>query len=439
MLGAATAAKNAYSAARYAAYALPLLYGAARNFSAGSRMGRVGQRPVARVRNGFPYKRPAGGSATKMRRRVGSKLRRKVPGPVVTRRKRKRTALQASAYHCKYFKRTHGKKHSRAYVRNRLVDTSVTQLRLRHSYMSDWSADDPATGAMSGVSFLRFAGLRDGNANLTTMPVKMFNLSSTAQGSNISSPFWELVYNNTGSSYCWFNGYGLSNTAVATQPWIVEDNAGIAAATPHLRRKALMRWSRCRLQFYGKTKQPTKITVQIVKFLDEEFCPEYYTLTSGYTANVTNKAKEMLDRICKPLVNNPIASQLATSKPTLKVLKEYVIEIDPTRSTDNDQDVHRRVLDIFNRWDRVVNLTAPNSNVAANTLANLDDANKYVGPSSGYGVVPNKINDSVYLVIKSMQARKVDDSGAGVVQSTVAETASMDWNIQTCWADVGDA
>lgn len=408
----------------------------------------AGGRTIPRTRSGFPYRKPASGTRTLRQRKRRARTRsgfaqllRSRTG-TIQKRKRKRPDAVFRASQLQYAKRRTGVKRSGAYVRKRLVDSSIHTMRLRHSNITDWTGDSGATGYLRGQSFLAYQASRDGNPNLTSMPVRLFNLFSTAQNptTNVAAPLWELVYDTSLASYRWFSGYGRNNLAVADQKWQLENNSAYGTSVGGIRDKGFIRWSRARLLFYGKQQQDTKITVSLVQFAKDQNCPEFYPMAAGYTDPVDLETKEMLDRVVKPLINNPIASQIQNQKPMMKVLKKYTIDIDATLSIDNDKDVDRRILDIFNRWDRMLDFTPENPNPT--NLSALEDPNKWPLPvtsNTNYPTVPKRIRDSVYVLITSHQPNFLLPDAAGPPETRGEQTtASWDWNIQTCWKDLSD-
>lgn len=317
---------------------------------------------------------------------------------------------------------TTGRKLSKEAVRRKVTDTTLVTYRYRFSQLRDWSA---STNNPNGQYFLHY-GARTDNAALMNVPLFLFNLSSVRQTAALAeSPMHRLVYNTTADGYVWKKEYGLNSAAGADTTWGLEDNA--AASTLPLGRKALLNWTRARLLMYGKTSAPTRVQIQVVQFLDDLYCPEKQTFTSSYSPTLTNEAAELWSSIVKPLINNPIASQLKLKKPTYKVLKTVTVEINPTSSTESDADPHMKVIDLFSRWGKVFDFSEVTSNLG--TEVELEDGNKWPAPSVGYGCLPKTAKSSIYLMITSMQPYKSTEA-----TTTNAETASFDVNIQTAWS-----
>lgn len=271
------------------------------------------------------------------------------------------------------------------------------------------------------------------DANIDHLPVFVMNLSSVRQASNVAQPLWRLWHNKTTSNMGWTVWNGLERSGGLTPDWQIEDNASTQTTAPG--RKALLDWVRIRLNVWGKKTAPSRISIQLVKFSDEELCPETMTVLresgSTTTADVVDpEANQFWSSIVKPLINNPCSSIIRTSRMKMRVIKDFKINIDPTLSNDNDPDPSCKFLDIFHRVGRLIDYSSAPSVVQS--AANLNAATTYTDITTGYRAYPQRIQQSLYLVIRSMQQDYV--GSGGTMDNT--QTATFDMNVQTSYKSV---
>jgi hypothetical protein len=363
-----------------------------------------------------------------------------------------------------------GKKLRTSAMVDKLVRASLNTVRFRFSNVTEWSS---AT-TPNGVLYLHNGNSGTLNVDLNNMPVVLFSLFGVNQSAQsdptnaianaefdpafplrrlVHRPGWQLMFDSATNAWRWrrlncvpASGAGTSNrlqledtSATST----LTGNLVTSAVTKPLGRKAMCLWTRLRLCFYGKKNDPTRIRIRMIKFTDQEMCPENYNYDSATTLNVYSAASNTLNEkadvnefwreYVKPLINNPLSGQIRTQTDRkMIVLKEHTFSLDPTVSISNDTDGHKRVVDLFQRWGKVCDFSAPN--YQAFTEATLDGENIFPVSSIGYQAQLSKPEDNIYYLIDSYQPVKIDEGAA--VDSTL--TASMDYNLQTCWGTLAD-
>lgn len=278
-------------------------------------------------------------------------------------------------------------------------------------------------------------------------PVYILNLTSVTQGNNgtlnsenANSPYkmWELVtgYTTTGQ-HRWFPVPGLDPTAPANPRYTgcivppTESNAAVVG------RKGLLDWTRVKLCFWGKKKNPSQIRVRIVRFLDEEFCPEYempqtaVNVGGGRSPAFNSKVAEFWNHELKYLLNGHMGgySRFDRSK-YMKVLKEWNININPidagAETTDSDPRAHMKHLDIFNRWNRVLDYTTRNSDYPQ-ALSDIKNVNATEAPGNYWSGYPKHESQNLYLLIESVQPAD-PDVGTSAAAPRPAPTAGSDYS-----------
>lgn len=351
-------------------------------------------------------------------------------------RKRARVYNDPASY--KQLSSTYVKSGRRASNRSRnakLWRALTTGVRFRHSLISDMSA-------ANGAVVLRH-GPVDEPATNTFMPVRIFNLSNINQGAAAD-----------GSVNAGFGSYYLQmvtstgNLVWAAQPGTAADGTTSRASYEQimgedsitLGRRALKDWTRAKLCIYGKTKAPSTVRISMIRFLDPELCPEYNLDKSiGVSGNVPQKALEFWQSRLKPLINGAVADhpKLYGTGPLMKVLKRWVFNINPidaaAETAASDPRGHMKHVDIFNRWNRIVNFTVP---VGTNndTYSSLNNPNNTVVPEAGFSAYLRHPEQSIYLLIESITENTVAFNASN---ATMAETqVTMDFNIQTKYSTI---
>jgi len=211
-------------------------------------------------------------------------------------------------------------------------------------------------------------------------------------------------------------------------------------ATVELGRKGMLDWTRLRLCVYGKVNNPTQIRLRLVKFLDEEFCPEnWVNKTTGLTGVMPPKVNEYWTSTMKYLLNGHSATwQRASKKNYIKVLKSYTVNLNPidagAETAASDPRGHMRHFDLFNRWNRSFDFTTPVT--AEPTMADILDINRMRTVADSYSAYLQDPEKGVYWIIDSVQPvrNNVSDVSNPVIAPTApGVTASFDARMEYNW------
>lgn len=145
--------------------------------------------------------------------------------------------------------------------------------------------------------------------------------------------------------------------------------------------KEMMNWTSVKLCLWGARNKPTIFRVVIFKILDEELDPW------KFSGSLSTLHQVYWQSWVKGLCYHPQANIRNPHKNKVKILKEYSWTIQPTSSIENDIDPHAKLVNIYNRWDRVVNyretgisagddsVLTTNAGTIPQTTINLDQTN----------------------------------------------------------------
>lgn len=385
---------------RHAAGLLPTAIRAGRLF------GRVRKHPGFR----------SGGTSTSLGQKIGQARRRKFINSYRGKPRVTRIGDPASYRQLSSTKRKRGRKIS-AYNRQfKLLKTVTSAVRFRWGQVQD-------INAAQGTYFLTQQAC---DANFTSMPVYILNLCSinqgnSADGSNLAAfKMWEMRVDGVTNLIKWYPVYGISaggSGAPRYSPQVVNPTEN---ASTSIGRKGLFDWSRVRLCIWGKKKNPTNVRVRVVRMLDDEFCPENgMDRTSGISPQFTPKVAEYWNAQLKYLLNGHMGfSGRADRKRYVKTLQEFKIDMNPidagAETVNSDPRPHMKHLDIFNRWNRVMDFTDRNS-ALPQSLTNMRDVNVPDAASAYWGGYPAQPMKNLYLIIESVQP---------VISATAASTAT---------------
>lgn len=320
----------------------------------------------------------------------------------------------------------------------RLLKTTVEPLRYRFGTAQD-------VNAAQGTYWLSNRNLDSINRALPVYLMPLFNVrqgGGTDQTVLNARAMYQLTRSTAG--YAFRPTYGIDPvagtglvTAVRQVPPSITGNDGPG-------RKGLCDWTRFRFCFWGKKKNPSNIRVSLIKFLDEELCPETYDDKTGVFvppasppigATVSDKAAEFYQMKVKYLLNGHLGIYNRFDRQKyVKVIKQWNINFNPidaaAETADSDGRAHMRHLDIFNRWNRPVDYTDRN---LKNPQSYTDTLNINLGGTpndafSGYLKNPER---NVYIMIESVQP--VADDVANAANPVAAPS---DFSDLTCSFDV---
>lgn len=348
-------------------------------------------------------------------------------------------------------KRRYGRKISSRVRHAKLLNTVSVPQRYRFGSVQD--AD-----AANGTYWLnqQWASGVAGTATYR-MPVYMFNLFTTNQGPDPGFPdvasgiyygssMFELYRSDLGGYY-WGYVTGKSPSDGATATAIKRRIAPTVADDRVIGRKGLLDWTRIRLCIWGKKANPATVRVRLVRFTDEEFTPEHWLdKTSRFSTAATPKVNEFWENYCKYLVNGHQGGQPKVDNHRyMKVLKEFVVNINPidaaAEATGSDTRAHMRHLDIFNRWNRVIDYTESTNKATVPVIDDLRNQNLRDPPTLGYTGYLRKPEQAVYVIIDSVQPLTSESGGANAaiprptpISQNTPLTASFDFAYEGQWS-----
>lgn len=317
-----------------------------------------------------------------------------------------------------------GRKKPKAAKRANLIDAITVRQRIRFSGINELSA---------GQGFFPLSHEWE-TPQFDHLPIYVMNLTSTRQQSvgQAAAPLWRLYQDKAANrlGFTIWNGQ-LRDGAINTG-WQLEDDEA-AGTSVSVGRKSLIDWVRIRLNVWGKKTAPSRMQVQLVQFNDDIICPERDTVLADpavIRAPMSNpEAQQYWQSVVKPLINNPCSSVTRTARARAKILKTWKIDIDPTSTTENDTDPHCKFLDIFHKVGKLIDYSSASTFQSTSTL---NDARTYGTVTPGFSPYPNRIESSLYLVIRSMQQDYIDQGGS----ASNTQTATFDMNVQTCHVTV---
>lgn len=411
------------------------------------------------------YNQYTGGSVPYIFNRLAKGFKRKRPTATVVESEKKRKKMPTGTYSQKRTTIKRGYKIARHKYLDKVTSQAVTHIKERASAVSD-PAD--ATGNNRGAVWLAHGinasplnvydidtGVTTAEANWVEYPVHVFSLCNTranpAVGNAIGGFGWVLGQNSDAApaprtAKMFFKRMGAwDRTVTPTVPpypafnsweWEIVDNEA-DANTYEIGRKGLLEWLSMNFMFYGKKTRPTKIKLQMVKFLEDSLCPDFQhwegadrstNPTGGAGENactLSDDGMEFWRATVKPLISSPIATYQVNGRGSkVKVLSTKFINLAPKETVDSDQDPHQEVL----KWFQRVNQTIDYS-VYAQGMNNAQlDNPQYVQPNfKGKSKVPNQDwSKNLYLVVTSYQPERAAVAPADYTNSS---WASYDFNI----------
>jgi len=185
-------------------------------------------------------------------------------------------------------------------------------------------------------------------------PLHMYDLTSAMNTTNIAG-VQSIVTPNT-SWYLRFNNE--TNTAVGTLVMntfrlTVEGSPNAPLqSNSYPGPSSVMRWAQAKMIFYAPTTIPSKITVQIVQFIDQDLCPDN---RQGITSTVLNtRASAWYAAFMKKQMYSPIETTQSLGFKGIKVLHSEVFIMNPKETTEATS-THYKQLDIFKWMNRKCN------------------------------------------------------------------------------------
>lgn len=323
-------------------------------------------------------------------------------------------------------KRKFGRK-VRALTRNmRLLKTVTEPIRFRFGRVQD-------VNAANGSYWLTNQPLDVNQRVLPLYLMPLFNIrnpgSASGNTQQAGRAMYELGHDTNG--FFWRNVNGTNPLSTGAITNTVQPVSPTNVSTDQVGRKGLCDWTRIRLCIWGKTQNPTQVRVSLVKFLDEEFCPETYDTkgigpTTGY---VNSKCAEYLTNKVKYLLNGHMGAYGRVDRQKyVRTIKQWVVNINPidagAETAASDPRAHMKHLDIFNRWNRVCDYTVREGIVQSYT--DMIDVNKANAAVTGFGGYLKNPEKNIYLMVESVQPV---DEGVGSASTSNPRVAPVAGNI----------
>lgn len=214
--------------------------------------------------------------------------------------------------------------------------------------------------------------------NTRYLPIYSFDLTScvntTNNGTTIASIPMHQMYQVGGdigfaASLC----PDVSGGQTLTSTWGMErapySNSVdvISPATPHS--KDILKWLSIKTNLWGCKARSTKFRLEIVQFKDEDLLPTSMT-------PLNTKRTSLFQSLVKPLAYNPIASIQSDMRKKYRVIKSETFIIQPTSTTETDQDPHVRTVNWFMRLDKLMDYAQTGKTLPA--VADVADDSDYV-------------------------------------------------------------
>lgn len=232
-----------------------------------------------------------------------------------------------------------GKKMRLSKRRMQTLSTEVKPYILRYSAVSVYSG----TG---GYHILRQT--RNSASNTSTVPVHLYDLTAVVNqgsatvcgsvGHGIQLPW-------TGGSpitYYPLRGSDTAGTNYQRNYYVSEQDFADQENQVILGNKAFHCWSDIRMVLYGMLTTPTKFTIQLVQFNDQDYCPEIPTsfgiaTPTTVATNASGSVVNFYGDLSGPYVRNPILNNANKRIPqVMRVIATRSYQLDPRSTVSSD-------------------------------------------------------------------------------------------------------
>jgi len=211
-------------------------------------------------------------------------------------------------------------------------------------------------------------------------PVHMYDLTGCVNTRNgaINTPYtsWYLAFSNetsTATASLVSNVYRFAVESAPNATSIVQNYPGPSS---------IMRWAQAKMMFYAPTTVPSKISVQIVQFIDQDLEPDTRTNTPQV---MTTRGTAWYQAYLKKLMFSPIETTQAGGFKGIKVLHSETFIINPKESTEPTS-THYKQLELFKWFNRKCSYdwdqTVQTSDLTATPAAELDQNQNTVHPKA---------------------------------------------------------
>jgi len=145
---------------------------------------------------------------------------------------------------------------------------------------------------------------------------------------------------------------------------------------------SVLKWVQAKLMFYAPTALPSKITVQMVQFIDQDLEPDTRTNTPQV---MTTRGTAWYQAYLKKLMFSPIETTQAGGFKGIKVLHSETFIINPKESTEPTS-THYKQLELFKWFNRKCSYdwdqTVQTSDLTTTPAAELDQNQNTVHPKA---------------------------------------------------------
>lgn len=245
----------------------------------------------------------------------------------------------------------------------------------------------------------------DGGVARRYMPVYLFDLTRTALA---GQPCAHRLYMHTtggdDGKCAWMAVNGLdANGATSTIPYELYRNSVLASTN----RPYSIHYGKISIgiNLYGQTARPTKFTVSLVQFKDEEALPISDDGENSVTTISQNGNSFWQPRL-KALVANPLASQPSAKRKDLKVIRTKTFSIGPTSTTESDPDPHIITVKWTHSMNKVLNMrkyqpTVTDDSIVVDATKSKTDVATSAGAGENLGQSTPHGKDRVYLLVQA--------------------------------------
>lgn len=267
------------------------------------------------------------------------------------------------------------------------------------------------------------------------MPLYFYDLTScvnsTQQGVGVptilhSEPLTRCYVNSAGSVYFEHDVCYKADGSTTTSELQIErgsygggvDGTGLNHILPH--NKDILKWVSIKMNCWGAKARSTKFTVSIVRFKDEVLQPTPFLAPN-------EKRTGLFQSILKPISFNPVSTTGSDMRKFLKVLRTETFIIQPTSTTESDQDPHVRTLKWFCRFNRLIDYVQRENSL--NTKEDVADQADYAINIGNQNAAYANATKRLYLMISATNYGK---DGEDDTSPTNVETPSFDLSVRTC-------
>lgn len=143
----------------------------------------------------------------------------------------------------------------------------------------------------------------------------------------------------------------LDSTGGGFSPYL-QRTEGTTISSSASQTKSFLEWVDMRFNIMGPTARPTKVTLTLVKLMDDEYDP---WITDGTSATSGSTHQVFWQSVLAPLTVNNIHNYTRPARPGFKVLANKTFEFQPISSTESDTRGHIQTLKWFWRANRMLN------------------------------------------------------------------------------------